>query len=99
MFESKLATKSHSIAEDNDTNYFTDADLAILGADDKTYTEFAKAIRKEYAVYPDTIYNHGRKKVLTHFLQMPEIYKTKYFRDKYETRARVNLSTELGRLS
>jgi predicted metal-dependent HD superfamily phosphohydrolase len=47
-----LATKSHSIAANKDTNYFTDADLCILGSDPMTYKAYSIAIRNEYSVYP-----------------------------------------------
>lgn len=33
-----LATKSHTISADSDTNYFTDADLSILGQNWETYS-------------------------------------------------------------
>ena len=56
-----LMTKSHEIS-DNDTNYFTDADLSILGKNWETYEEYYKQIRKEYHIYSDFMYNRGRKK-------------------------------------
>lgn len=94
-----LATKSHDISADMDTNYFTDSDLAILGAEPNSYKKYSEAIRKEYKFYPDLVYNPGRQKVLNHFLQMPEIYKTSYFAGKYEMTARENILNELKWLS
>jgi predicted metal-dependent HD superfamily phosphohydrolase len=93
-----LATKNHNISSDNDINYFIDADLAILGADPETYEAYTQKIRKEYKFYPDLIYNPGRKKVLSHFLQMAEIYKTQYFASKYEQLARKNIEEEFRKL-
>lgn len=93
-----LMTKSHEIS-DNDTNYFTDADLSILGKNWKTYEEYFKQIRKEYRIYPDFMYNRGRKKALKHFLEMERIFKTDYFFGKYERQARLNLQNELEFLS
>lgn len=89
-----LATKSHHFSDD-DTNYFTDADLSVLGKDREAYEEYYKQIRKEYRIYPDFIYNNGRKKVLQHFLNMEHIFKTDYFQKKYENQARINLEKEL----
>lgn len=89
-----IATKSHEFS-DNDTNYFTDADLSILGKSWKTYSEYFQQIRKEYKIYPDFIYNPGRKKALQHFLKMDHIFKTDYFLEKYEIQARENLEKEL----
>jgi predicted metal-dependent HD superfamily phosphohydrolase len=92
-----LATKNHE-SSDMETNLFTDADLSILGSDSETYTLYSKQIRREYSVFPDLVYNPERKKVLTHFLNMTNIYKTKEFSDKYELRARANLHAELNAL-
>jgi len=90
-----LATKSHAVSPDNDTNLFTDADLSILGSDREEYSRYFKNVRKEYSVYPDLLYNPGRKKVLMHFLGMENIFKTEFFREKYEERARENLKNEI----
>jgi len=89
-----LMTKSHEIS-DADTNYFTDADLSILGKSWEIYEEYYQQIRKEYRIYPDFIYNGGRKKALRHFLEMDRIFKTDYFFEKYEIQARQNLQKEL----
>ncbi|RYZ19939.1 MAG: hypothetical protein EOO16_18410 [Chitinophagaceae bacterium] len=91
-----LATKGHAATGDTDTDLFTDADLAILGADPERYADYAHAIREEYAVYPDAVYLPGRKKVLEHFLGMEQIYKTPYFYGRLEEAARVNLRRELS---
>ncbi len=90
-----LETKGHSKSVDNDTNFFTDADLSILGQSWETYSEYYKQVRREYAIYPDFMYNPGRKKVLNHFLKMERIFKTKLFFDKFENQARQNLMEEL----
>ena len=89
-----VATKRHEPA-DNEIDHFTDADLSILGSSPDTYQSYTKQIRKEYSIYPDLFYKPGRKKVLLHFLGMPHIYKSTFFRDKYETAARRNLNDEL----
>ena len=60
---------------ENDINLFTDADLAILGAEPEIYKNYAAAIRQEYSVFPDPIYIPGRKKVLLHFLKMERLFK------------------------
>ncbi len=93
-----LATKSHSKSTDSDTNYFTDADLSVLGQPWEIYSLYYKNVRKEYAIYPDFIYNPGRKKVIQHFLSMNSIFKTDYFYNKYEKVAKENLMKELSYL-
>ncbi len=93
-----LATKRHEVS-DLQTNLFIDADLSILGTDPETYKVYSKQIRLEYSIYPDIVYNSGRKKMLTHFLKMNNIYKTKDFLIKYESIARINLHTELSSMT
>jgi predicted metal-dependent HD superfamily phosphohydrolase len=93
-----LATKTHGLSNDSDTNFFVDADLSILGQDSLTYKRYAEGVRKEYSIYPDIIYKPGRKKVLTHFLQMEKIFKTESFFARFESQARINLKTELEAL-
>lgn len=90
-----IATKTHLLSDDNDTNYLLDADLSILGKDAETYLVYIKNIRKEYSIYPDFLYRPGRKKVLMHFLELENIFKTGYFKDRYEISARENIQFEL----
>ena len=90
-----LATKDHSRSDDSDTNFFTDGDLSVLGKEWPVYRDYAKSIRKEFSIYPDALYNPGRKKVLQNFLSRPNIFKTAHFATKYEARARENLTSEM----
>jgi predicted metal-dependent HD superfamily phosphohydrolase len=94
-----LASKSHMVSNDFEVNYFTDADLSILGHPWEVYFSYSKNIRKEYSIYPDFIYTGGRKKVLRHYLGMSRIYKTSFFFDKFEITARENLARELAMLA
>ena len=93
-----LATKGHTISDNEDTNFFTDADLSILGASWEVYETYFNNIRKEYSYYPDLLYKPGRKKVLQHFLAMDKIFKTDKFFSRYEEQARKNLLAELALL-
>lgn len=90
-----LATKSHVISANPDTNYFTDADLSILGQNWETYLTYCNNVRKEYCIYPDITYKTGRKKVLRHFLTMERIFKTEFFHAKFENQAILNMKMEL----
>lgn len=96
--EQILATKSHVQSTNSDTNYFTDADLSILGQHWETYSTYFKNIRKEYAIYPDSVYNPGRKKVLQYFLSMDRLFKTDFFYDRFEIQAKQNIQKELDLL-
>ncbi|MCE7990874.1 MAG: hypothetical protein HEP71_02800 [Roseivirga sp.] len=93
-----LATKSHSLSDDRDTNYLCDIDLSVLGAKPEVYQNYTVAIRKEYSIYPGFLYKKGRRKVLKHFLEMDYIFKTELFREKYEEKALKNLQAELKTL-
>jgi len=96
--EQIIATKSHLASINKDTNLFTDADLSILGQPTDLYVQYCAQIRNEYSIYPDIVYKPGRKKVVTHFLNMEKLFKTSYFSDKYELQAKKNLESELNML-
>lgn len=94
------ATSTHiNSSSNNDLDYFLDFDLSILSAPAADYTVYAQQIRNEYSIYPDELYKPGRKKVLTHFLSLPAIYKTSLFRKQGEAMARQNMQEELHALS
>jgi predicted metal-dependent HD superfamily phosphohydrolase len=93
-----LATKTHTVSADSDTNYFTDADLSILGQRNDVYIEYTKQVRQEYSIFPDFLYKPGRRKALERFLKMDQIFKTEYFFKKLEKQARENLRFELQTL-
>jgi predicted metal-dependent HD superfamily phosphohydrolase len=93
-----MATRAHTLSDNPDSNLFIDADLSILGQDAETYHTYSRQIRREYKIYPDAVYNNGRKKVLERFLQATYIFKTISFREMYEQSARFNIATELKSL-
>lgn len=97
--EQILATKSHKTSLNQDTNFFTDANISILGKEWGVYELYAKNVRKEYSIFPDLIYKPGRKKVLNHFLEMERIFKTDQFFQRYENQAKSNLKKELDKLA
>lgn len=92
-------TKEHELSIDNDTNILLDLDLSILGKSNKEYQEYSESIRSEYKMYSDHEYRNGRKKILIKLLNIPAIYKTDYFKRKYEAIAKNNLNLELKSLN
>ena len=94
------ATKSHLLSANShpDLAWLLDFDLAILGAEWGDYEIYTKQIRKEYRIYPDLLYRPGRLKVLAHFLKREHLFHTETFRQKYESRARMNLAREMDTL-
>ena len=94
-----LATKQHQPSADGDTNFLIDADLLVLGQPWEAYKTYMEAIRKEYAVYPDSIYYAGRTHVLKAFLRTERLFKTEHFFRLYEEAARDNMERELEIIS
>ncbi|MBL7760480.1 MAG: hypothetical protein JNK08_07275 [Sediminibacterium sp.] len=91
-----LATKTHAGGNNDDVNYFNDADMSILGLDRDTYIRYTKNVRLEYLATPN--FDAGRRKVLNYFLSMKQIFKTAFFRNLYETTARDNIAWEIATL-
>jgi predicted metal-dependent HD superfamily phosphohydrolase len=91
-----LKTRTHDAAGDADAQVLLDADLAILGASEAVYRDYAEKIRQEYAWVPEPQYRQGRQRVLQSFLARPTIY---HFLSQLEEPARRNMAGELGRLT
>lgn len=75
-----------------------DADLAVLAADEEGYRAYATAVRAEYAHVDDDAWRIGRRAVLRSFLDRPRIFRTIVGRERWESRARINISSELASL-
>ena len=88
-------TKTHDASNDADAQVLLDADLAILGANEVGYLDYAANIRLEYAWVPEADYRAGRARVLRGFLTRPRIY---HFLSDLEESARHNISLEISRL-
>lgn len=94
-----LATKTHKVeVDDTEACLFLDADMAILGSSQPVYLEYADAIRKEHRMYPDFLYNKGRKTFLKQTLASERLYLSDHFYRLYEQQARDNIATELNTL-
>jgi len=94
-----LLTRLHQTTpDDTEGQVLLDADLAILGAQEKEYDRYAQAIREEYAWVEEERYRAERGQVLQRFLQRPRLYFTQTLFDRAEQQARHNLRRELHRL-
>ncbi len=96
-----ISTKKHFIIlkENRDNAYLLDLDLSILGTNWEPYKEYIENIRLEYKIYPDFLYNSGRKKVLLSFLERESLFLTNSFRNTLESTARTNLRKEIELLN
>lgn len=98
IFDLITATQLHQYNPNQDINWLIDFDLKILSKDWEVYKIYCQQIRKEYKIYPDFLYNPGRKKALQHFLKSEFIFQTDLFREKYEAKARENIQREIDEL-
>ncbi|WP_298393456.1 hypothetical protein [Flavobacterium sp.] len=98
VFNMIVATQHHQHNAIEDINWLIDFDLKILSKDWENYKTYCQQIRKEYKIYPNLLYNPGRKKALQHFIENPSIYQTEVFRNQYEAIARANIQAELNLL-
>ncbi|ACU76940.1 conserved hypothetical protein [Catenulispora acidiphila DSM 44928] len=92
-------TKGHAVADgDRNGAVLCDADLAVLGGDAAAYGAYAEAIRQEYAEVPDELFRPGRAAVLRGLLELPQLFRTPVAVERYDAKARANLSAEIAEL-
>ncbi|MEU5690249.1 HD domain-containing protein [Actinosynnema sp. NPDC020468] len=92
-----LATIDHE-ADDEGAALLMDADLAVLGSEPAAYERYRSAVRAEYAHVPDEAWRAGRARVLEQLLARDPLYVTPRARDRWGSRAVVNLRAELSGL-
>ncbi|WP_405294812.1 hypothetical protein [Algibacter sp. Ld11] len=95
-----VSTKNHQIIlnKNRDNAFLLDIDLSILGSDWATYQEYTQNIRNEYNIYPNFIYNKGRKQILKQFLNRDTLFFTEKYQLKFENQARQNILREIEQL-
>ncbi|XP_015608136.1 uncharacterized protein LOC107273958 [Cephus cinctus] len=96
------STEAHKVGGafgGEDAHYLLDLDMAVLGAEPERYAEYRERIRGEYSFLSEPMYTALRLKVLQNFVQIPNIFATKEFRDKFEEQARQNIQDEVELLS
>ena len=93
-----MATLHDGQVQVNDEKLIVDIDLSVLGASPEVYDEFEQNVRKEYKLVPSIIYRKKRKNLLESFLSNASIYNLEYFKNKYESSARHNISRAIEML-
>lgn len=83
--------------EDPDAAHFLDADLAILGAEPDRFARYEAQVEAEYAPAVGVeAYRAGRRAFLAAMAATPRLYRTPFFRERLEGRARENLARALA---
>ncbi len=76
-----------------------DADLAILAADRERYDDYVAGVRQEYAAVPEADFRAGRKAVLEDLLAHETMFHSDAARERWEEKARANVTAEVAALS
>ena len=92
-----MATAGHRSAAPDEA-ILVDADLAILGADPNDYLAYRNAVRAEYGHLDDASWRTGRAGVLRSLLAADPLFATSLGRQRWEARARANMTAELALL-
>lgn len=87
-----IGTKHGQQALSGDAAYVVDIDLSILGEAPDTYDQFEQQVRREYWWVGRKRFARTRIGVLSSFLARSSIFSTKAFQERYERRARANLT-------
>jgi len=94
-----LATRHAQPPQGDDQKLLVDIDLSILGAQASRFEQYELQVRQEYSFVPDFFFNRKRKKLLQSFLDRENIFLTPPFQQKYEARARYNISRSIAALN
>jgi len=87
---------SPEMSDNKDCMFLLDFDLEVLGTEHlDVYDWYKSGVRKEYKMYPNKIYNNGRKSFLEMLLKKGKIYSTKEFKRR-EKVAKINLQNEIN---
>jgi predicted metal-dependent HD superfamily phosphohydrolase len=94
-----MVTRHVALPADDDSKLVVDIDLAILGADPSRYAEFERDVRREYKWVPGILYRSKRAEILQSFLNRPRIYHSELMFERFEQKARFNLSAAVQTLT
>jgi predicted metal-dependent HD superfamily phosphohydrolase len=79
--------------------YLVDIDLSGFGQDRSLFERDGDSIRREYPHLSDRRYYANLFRFLKPMLERPNVYRTAFFRERYEARARMNIQRELARIA
>lgn len=95
-----LLTREHDPHSDDLLGQlFCDADLEVLARPPAAYQRYTRAIAEEYTHVPRHDFARGRTAILTGLLSKPAIFSTPAGIERWEVRARANVSGEVEQLA
>ena len=93
-----MATQHNGEAKAHDEKLIVDIDLTVLGTPEHVYDQFELNVRKEYWLVPSFLYRKKRIQLLQGFLNQGIIYNLEFFKNKYEQKARDNITRTVSLL-
>jgi predicted metal-dependent HD superfamily phosphohydrolase len=93
-----LATRHSGTPRGNDRCFLVDIDLCGFGAPWEEFMRNGALLREESSDQSDARYHAGQVMFLSTLQKRRHLYRTEYFRDRYEASARANLDRLLGTL-
>ena len=94
-----LATDHRNEPIGEDQCVIADVDLAELAVDWEQFQINTQNVRKEYDFVSDQGFAEGRAKFLQSLLERKTIYKTPYFQQEFEAKARKNIERSIQELT
>lgn len=90
-----LSTRHPCEPETRDQALLQDIDLHILGAPPARFAEYEDQVREEYRRVPLPLFERRRARLLKELLQAPFLFRSEWFRERFEGAARRNLERAL----
>src|SRR3990167_7323862 len=93
------ASKDHEVEEGarDDTHFFLDADMAILGSDEESYKRYREGVAKDYESIDPKLYLEGRLAFLRGLVDK-RIFSTDEMHQRFHERAQANIKSEIALL-
>lgn len=92
----RLTAEHDPAAGDRNGAVLCDADLAVLGGSPEQYRRYSEQVRREYQQIPDEFYRAGRAAILRKLLALPELYRTRLAKERFDAAAVANLTAEIA---
>lgn len=93
-----MATTHTAPASADDAGLVVDLDLAVLAQEAGAYQAYSEAVQREFTWVPLPAFRAGRGRVLKGLLTLPNLYGHPSIAERWEVRARFNLTQELASL-